>query len=265
LGAKLRILLITPPNTLFVGKVLHTLLSVDSTNKYAAALLSKTKPSDGTVILAQNQTNGRGQFGTYWESAAGLNLTISIVLFPKNLKAKEQFILNQAISLGVLELIKTYTRKQVAIKWPNDIYVEKNKIAGILIENTLLGEKIEASIVGIGININEVNFADSLPNPTSLKLLLIKTLDLNQVFQRLCQSIELHYLWMINGKWKKIKSDYQEALFGIGKTLIFRQNKTEFQGAIIGVSEIGKLQIQQGDEIKEYAFKEIEWVFDSPC
>ena len=145
-------------HTLFVGKVIHHFEQLPSTNEYATDFITKNKPSEGTVISASNQTAGRGQHDSIWESTANQNLTLSIVFYPTFLLPKHQFWLSQAIALGVRDFIAMNTNKKVFIKWANDIYIEHKKVAGILIQNSISGTAIMNSTVGIGININQSEF-----------------------------------------------------------------------------------------------------------
>ena len=157
-------------NTLFVGKVLVELPRLTSTNLYAQELLSKSKPSEGTVISTSDQYAGRGQIGSGWESEAHKNITLTFIFYPAFLPIRQQFQLTQAISLGVKDCIEHFVPKNVKIKWPNDIYINDKKTCGILIQNTLSGAQISSSIIGIGININQTHFQTNPPNPTSFKL-----------------------------------------------------------------------------------------------
>jgi len=157
----------SPGNNLFIGKVYIKLNEVNSTNEYAKVLLSKNKPSEGTVIFAHYQTNGKGQFGKTWKSEKGKNLTFSIILYPNFLEAKRAYSLNQAVSLGLKDCIESQ-KIPVSIKWPNDIYYHDKKLGGLLIENGLVGENINYSIIGIGLNVNQTTFSQEIPNPTSL-------------------------------------------------------------------------------------------------
>ncbi|HPH88516.1 MAG TPA: biotin--[acetyl-CoA-carboxylase] ligase, partial [Chitinophagales bacterium] len=145
--------------------------SVDSTNTYAKSLIAKSSPIDGTVILADEQFAGRGQSGNVWQSEAGKNLTFSIIYQTSFLLATEQFYLNMAVSLGIWSMVNSKlsieknkeltihdSRFTTKIKWPNDIYVNNQKIAGILIENTISGMHLKHSVIGVGLNVNQEQF-----------------------------------------------------------------------------------------------------------
>src|SRR5687768_10725094 len=134
-----------PP--LFIGSTTIELASVDSTNNFAKDLLRSEKPLEGTLIFAHEQSQGRGQKGNSWISEKDKNLTLSIILYPHFLEAEKQFFLNMAISLAVKDFCESFLDKEIKIKWPNDIYHHNQKLGGILIENTISGNKIASSIV----------------------------------------------------------------------------------------------------------------------
>lgn len=188
-------------NTLFIGKVFKQFAKLASTNDYALLLLSKSKPSEGTVISTLNQYKGRGQIGSTWESEAGKNINFSLILYPTFLPVKDQFQLNQAMSLGVRDFVAEYLLNPVKVKWSNDIFVKGKKVAGILIQNSIMGSQIRSSVIGIGINVNQTEFASNLPNPTSLKLEMGTDFDLVKLGAGLCQCLEQRYL--------KLNSDRQ--------------------------------------------------------
>ena len=148
-------------SALFVGQKTVKLKEIDSTNNYLKNLLSNYEPvAEGTVIMADYQFAGRGQHENKWQSKAGENLTFSIYLKPNFLHPNLQFYLNKSISLGVSDCITQLIQEDCYIKWPNDIFVNNSKIGGILIENTLRGNLLKDSVIGIGLNINQKHFED---------------------------------------------------------------------------------------------------------
>ena len=147
--------------------------SLESTNKYCE-LLNLGETEEFTVIVAKEQTAGIGQRGNHWAAAPGQNLTFSVVLRPAFLPAADQYALTKAVSLAIVDTLAPLLpqrAEEVRIKWPNDIYVDDRKICGILINNHLQQERIAATVVGIGLNVNQRTFPDWVPNPTSLALL----------------------------------------------------------------------------------------------
>src|ERR1035437_6675835 len=158
--------------TIFIGKNCIEIEKTDSTNSYLSKLLGEKTLFEGTVVITNRQEMGRGQRGTTWESEPNKNLTLSILLHPTFLRPDEQFQLNKAISLGVAGFVVGVLQVDVdvKIKWPNDIYIRNKKVAGILIENSVSGNNLQHSIIGIGINVNQEKFSAKLPNPTSFRI-----------------------------------------------------------------------------------------------
>ena len=247
---------------LFLGSKIVRLTEVDSTNSYASTLI-KTSPkiiTDGMVIYADNQTNGRGQRGSIWETMPNENLTFSIVLKP-NLLVNEQFLLSKICALGILDFLTDLGIKNTSIKWPNDIYVGKQKIAGMLLENTLKNSKIEFCVGGIGININQTVFNEHLQQITSLQLITNKSYNLNQLLNQLLFFIEKRYLQLKAGKLEQINNDYLNHLLGYNTERTYLINNQKFLGVISGVATSGKLQVIHKNNPQEYDMKEISFVF----
>lgn len=147
--------------------------TVASTSSHLAAM-TDTAPH-GTVVMAREQTAGRGQRGNSWEAEPGANITLSLLLRPAGLHPSRQFIISQAVSLAIVWMLDAFVGEpRVSIKWPNDIYVGDRKICGILIENSITGSGINHCIVGIGLNVNQMQFVSDAPNPVSLRQLMPK-------------------------------------------------------------------------------------------
>lgn len=248
-------------NTVFIGKVLLHFESLASTNDYAQELLSKSKPVEGTVILADYQSAGRGQIGSTWEVTPGKNLTFSLILSPRFLPIQRQFALSQAIALAIRDFLATLCGKKVYVKWPNDIYIEDRKVAGILIQNTLSGQKIQNSIIGIGLNVNQDQFPKLLSNASSLAIETGKTFDLSSIFPRLLQFIEQRYQQLRSGQSSQIHQNYLDHLFLYQTEALFQEpGKAPFCGSIVDVNPQGQLGIDRQGQISYYNLKEIKWV-----
>ncbi len=248
---------------LFVGQNLVTLKEVDSTNTFLKNLASNSKPlPEGTVIMAENQYAGRGQQQNRWFTEAGKNLSFSILLKPTFLLLNDQFALTQAISLGVAKALSHVTGEGIKIKWPNDIYYNNRKLGGILIENMVQGAQINNSVIGIGLNINQEQFPEYLPNATSLRQILHRDYDLKALLSEICGCIEAYYLQLKAGKAAEIKQEYLSFLFGLNETRNFRSNGEMFEGRITGVTERGLLKIQSGEIENEYNLKEVEFLIN---
>jgi BirA family transcriptional regulator, biotin operon repressor / biotin---[acetyl-CoA-carboxylase] ligase len=229
-------------NTIFLGKDIRFMTECHSTNGFAAELIQKGKAIEGTIVIAEKQTKGRGQRGNKWYSEPGKNLTFSLVLMPNFLDATEQFELNMAVSLGVHEAIGAYV-KGTKIKWPNDfVHTDLGKVGGMLIENQVSNKGIDASIVGLGINVNQVSFP--FPNASSLALVAGAPIDKEEFFKVMIKEIENYYLLLKKGQRKYIHSRYVDNLFRMDEWATFDDGQP-FEGKIRGVTQEGKLMIEK--------------------
>ncbi len=248
-------------DTLFIGRNFLDLPSVNSTNEYALNLLSKSKPPEGTVISTQNQYAGRGQIGSSWESEPDKNVAVSIILYPSFVSVSRQFLLNQCVSLAVFDLVEKYFPGKTAIKWPNDIYINEKKVAGILIQNAVAGTAIRHAIVGIGININQAFFTTSAPNATSFCTELGEESDVGKIVTELCHCLESRYLKLKAGNLVPLQNDYLQALY-LYKTenLFQRPDGRIFSGIISGVAESGQLLVEIAGKTESFGLKEIKFL-----
>ena len=255
----------TSMNTLFIGQNHIELPFIDSTNTYASELLQKGDVIEGTTVFTFDQRLGRGQRGNHWHSKAHQNLTLSIILKPAFLPINKQFELNKVVSLGLRDFIhaqlRTYQLLQCKIKWPNDIYVNDKKIGGILIENILKGNQIAYSIIGMGININQENFDESIPNPVSLKLLTGIQYNLKAMVEELCLYIEKRYLCLSNNNIENLNTDYLSFLYRYNFFSTYEYYGTKIIAKIIGVEDGGKLILEkENGTLLSCDFKEIRFV-----
>lgn len=246
---------------LILGNKLVKLEEVDSTNTYLQKVLTlNPNEIEGVVITTINQYQGKGQRGNEWNTKSGENLTFSILLKP-NLLIQHQFLISKVISLGIVDFLNELGLKKIKIKWPNDIYCGDNKIAGILIENTIRKNNIYNSIVGIGLNVNQLVFDTHLKNPTSLlKELACKPLNLDEVLNQILFFIEKRYLALKSNKIGLINSAYLNLLYRLKETAIFKINDVVIEAKIVGVNENGKLQLSISNELKEFDLKEISFL-----
>ena len=215
---------------------------------------------EGTVIITDNQTAGRGQRGNSWEASSGENLTFSLILKPFFLKASDQFQLNVAVSMGVFDFLSEFIDENLKVKWSNDIYVGDKKMGGILIENSLQGYKIGHSIVGIGLNINQTEFINE--RATSLRKITENPLkyDLSELLKKLLENIEINYLRIKNNDYEELKIRYLHNLFRFNEYHYFKRNGQIFLGQIVGIDENGKLGIETDGNLIHFDFKEVEFV-----
>jgi BirA family transcriptional regulator, biotin operon repressor / biotin---[acetyl-CoA-carboxylase] ligase len=245
---------------MIIGSKLIFVKNLPSTNTYAASMIKEEAVSEGTIIYTNYQSAGRGQGGARWESEEDMNLLISIILFPSMIIPADQFLLSMAVSLGICDFLERYT-SAISVKWPNDIYVKNDKIAGILLENSVMGELIENTIAGIGININQVRFPGDVPNPVSLANLTGKQYELNNCLSQLISDLDKRYKFLISGDFDLIRLDYVSRLYRYKQWGTFRDKKGLFSGRILDVSDTGRLKVEREEgAIIEYSFKEIDFI-----
>lgn len=236
-----------------------------------AVLIYKTLPSTNTevkkpgyrhgdAVIAKEQTAGRGQRGNRWSSNPGDNLTFSLVWEPTFMEAKRQFLLSEAVALALTDTLAKYDIKS-KIKWTNDIYVGRKKICGILIEHDLGTEgHLARTIVGIGLNINQKEFEEWVPNPTSMTLLKGEKYDVGEVFQSLYDALEERYN-QLQSNPETIEREYDALLFRKGELATYAlPNGKRFEGVIKGVKPSGELLVESQEMVVPYLFKEIEFV-----
>jgi BirA family biotin operon repressor/biotin-[acetyl-CoA-carboxylase] ligase len=247
-----------PANTLFLGQNLIFVPECSSTNSLLNDLNNQSDLTEGTVVITNNQTAGRGQRGNKWEAAPGLNLTFSFLLRPRFIQAKDQFQLNMAISIAIAEAIRKMSIPHVKLKWPNDIFLNGKKIGGILMENQVQGSSISTSVGGIGLNINQRHF--SFDGATSLALLSGENHDLAAIFRLLIECIEAEYLDLKRGNVALLKQRYLAYLFKFREQQDFKAAGENFTGVINDVDEDGKLCVETEGSTRKFAFKEVTFV-----
>jgi BirA family transcriptional regulator, biotin operon repressor / biotin---[acetyl-CoA-carboxylase] ligase len=231
-----------------------------STNSYAIELLSKEKLPEGCVIITDNQTEGKGTDTNTWESEKGKNLTFSLVLYP-TIGADQQFILNKGISLGIYDFLASeLPGNKVSIKWPNDIYIADKKACGILIQNSVMGNKLDYMVIGIGLNVNQTHFTGNAPNPVSLKMITGREFDLDDLLQKLIKFVFNRYSQIKSGKGRHIETDYQKALYRLEEWHEYLVRGAIINARITGTNAFGQLELEntQGEtlvcDLKEVKF-----------
>lgn len=251
-------------NTFFNDSGPNNIIVIDqvaSTNDYLKNLLTKVKPlAPYTVIMAKNQTAGKGQRGNSWSSAPGLNLTASFLLTPKLLPISKQFLLTIVSSLSVYDAIEQYVTTGISIKWPNDILIKNKKIAGILIENKIAQQQIKQSIVGIGINVLQTEFPNDIKNKTTS--LTLETRDKNLQIMQLAYSIQQNlkkYLPVLEVQPQDLINSYNEKLYNRGISSLYEYQGQEIIGKIIQVDIDGLLQIEINGNLKKIDLKGIAY------
>lgn len=235
---------------------------IDSTNNY----LKQNRPETNrpfVLVTAEYQSAGRGQVGNSWESDAGRNLLFSLAFRPHLVEAGRQFVLSEAFSLSVARALSVYT-KDICIKWPNDIYYREQKIAGILIENELVGRYIDRCIVGVGININQERFLSDAPNPVSLLQITGHETDRRDVLEDILRHFINYYYQSIEpGVYDRIHTEYREWLFRRDGIYPYSDEQGDFLATIEYVEPDGHLVLRDTNgAMRRYAFKEVRSLFD---
>ena len=236
-------------------KILDT---VDSTNNYAMARVQAGMASHGMAWLAHEQTAGKGQRGKGWETQPGKNIAMSIVFQPEFLDARQQFYLSATIALVCFEFFSGYAGDETKIKWPNDLFWRDRKAGGVLIENVFHGKKWKWAIVGIGININQVNFGKAVKNPVSLKQITGKEFDTVALAKELYALLMKKIPELSVKSFDKILEDYNTHLYKLNKNVLLKKEGSIFETVIKAVSAEGKLlTVDEAD--REFDFGEVEW------
>ena len=243
-------------------KYIH-LEQIDSTNAYLQRQQSEHDIRNW-VVSADEQTAGKGMGSNGWESEVGKNLTFSLALGMGFLPAERQFLLSEAVALGIIEVLDTLLpSEKLSIKWPNDIYFENRKLAGILINSTIKANMMDVSIIGIGLNVNQMKFQDWPTHPISLKMVTGKEYDLKPLLEQIAERI-LIKVQQLKSSPTSIEKDYLKRLFRYRTWADY-----EIEGKILrlfmtGIDSFGRLQLLD-TENKPYCFdiKEIRFVISN--
>lgn len=228
-----------------------------STNNYLRSLIGKEPLPEGSVVVSEYQTAGRGQVGNSWESEGGRNLMFSVVLYPEFLPANRQFLISQIAALSVKETLDQYVNG-ITVKWPNDIYWQDRKICGMLIENDLTGHSLFCSVIGIGININQLHFVSDAPNPISLTQITGKEYNREEILSRFLKRLYNRYLDLLLEKEEEIRRDYMRALYRRDGYHHYCDEQGNFEACIHDIEPTGHLILELlGGERRRYAFKEV--------
>ncbi|MDP4600836.1 MAG: biotin--[acetyl-CoA-carboxylase] ligase [Polaribacter sp.] len=235
--------------------------AINSTNTFLKELSKNATLEDFTVVITKNQTNGKGQQESVWFSEPNKNLTFSVYLDDLQLNINDKKYLNFAVSLAIFTTLKHKKIPNLAIKWPNDIVSGNKKICGILIENSIQKNCIQNSIIGIGVNVNQEIFSETIKNVTSLKNLLQKDIDLDNLLDEICLELKSQLQLLSEKKYQFLEDSYVKVLFQIDKPMMFKDTENQlFLGIIRGISETGNIIIElENDNLKEFGVKEISF------
>ena len=231
---------------------------ISSTNSELKRLQAIAKLPEFSIVISEYQTKGRGLKDNFWESEKGENLTFSILLYPQFIEVQYQFCLNFIITVAIIDVLKKEL-SDLKIKWTNDIYVNDKKIAGILIENFIMGDKIDYSIIGIGLNVNQINFISDAPNPISMKQLTNKQYNIEMLFNDITNSIINRYTQFVDEGIYNIRNEYHTNLYRNNGYYKYKDKNGVFFAKTEKVEDTGYLiLIDEDGEKRSYAFKEVE-------
>lgn len=232
--------------------------SVDSTNNYAMARVREGMAKHGMAFVAKEQTAGKGQRGKSWQMQPGQSIAMSVVLKTDKLRADQQFYLSMLIALATNDFLKKYAGKETTIKWPNDLYWRDRKAGGILIENIIMGKEWQWAVVGIGININQTAFDDTIINAVSLKQITGKNHDPLELAKKLCSKLDHRFKDLQRSK-ESIEDAYNSILYKKGQKVSLKKYNIVFECFIKGVTEFGYLITESATE-QLFSIGEVQWI-----
>lgn len=236
--------------------------AIDSTNSYLKAMASVNLPKDFTVVVADHQTQGRGQMGTTWQTEDGKNLTASVFKAFGFVDVEKQFYISMAVALSICKALEILKISQLSIKWPNDILSANKKICGTLIENVIKQNQLKGSIIGFGLNVNQKYF-DNLPKASSMSLLTGVVYNKDEVLSQILKQLQYYFAILESKDYEKLKEEYESLLFRKDKPSTFKnEDGTTFSGIIKGITETGKLNVwTEDDVIKTFDLKQVTLLY----
>ncbi len=232
---------------------------VDSTNCFLSDLLKEDPNIGKLAVIADYQQSGKGQGDHTWHSMPGENLLMSLLLFPAFLSASEQFHISRVASLALIDTLKGLGLSPL-IKWPNDILLHERKVAGILIENGILGRNLSHTIIGTGLNLNQTEFPEFPIEATSVALESGIFSNRNEVTALLLERLESRYRQLEEGDASSLEAEYLEHLFLLDRPGEFSSGSERFTGIIRGLSEPGELLVERDGTSRTFGFQEIQYL-----
>jgi BirA family biotin operon repressor/biotin-[acetyl-CoA-carboxylase] ligase len=236
--------------------------AIDSTNDFLKTLAVKEKVPNFTVVTADSQTKGKGQMGSVWETEVGKNLIMSVFVKDSLSGVDDIFNLNVTIAVSIIQALQTFNIPHLSIKWPNDIMSYQFKIGGILIENSLKSEGTVHSVIGLGLNVNQINFVH-LPKASSLAVICKKEFDKDAILDAIIAKVKENLI-LLSDNVQVIWETYFDLLFKKGIPMAFKNNTTHqnFMGIIQGVDSSGQLQVLlEDDTVAGFGIKEIQMLY----
>ncbi len=241
-----------------IGLNRYYMEEVTSTNDVARNYFTEGKAHHGDVLIAEYQTKGKGQQGNSWESAHGQNLLFTVLLEPDFLSSEDLIYLNIAISLALQHAIQKNITDKVYIKWPNDIYIENRKVAGILVENILGNPQVKLTIAGIGINVNQQGF--NSPHAVSIGQVTQQWHDKEIILNQFLEGLRIQYQRLIKEDWLGFMEDFHSVLFRYKKETGFMKDNRKFTAKVMGMDAAGRLALEVDGKLAYFHHKEIEWI-----
>ena len=240
-----------------IGAQKFILSDVDSTNNFAAKLINDGLGGHGSVIMAENQTNGRGQQGSLWQSNSKLNLLVSLILSSTELSKVNPIHINWYISVCIIDFLKS-KKISAQVKWPNDIIADSLKISGILIENKFAGSKLKSSVVGVGINVSQLTFNGL--SATSMKLQTGENYSIDALLDDFIFHLNTNEYRIYLGQNEVLKDRYLSSLFGLNEERVFSSKSKSFSGKIVGVDDAGRLLVESNGDVLCFQNKEVQFL-----
>lgn len=235
---------------------------VDSTNSWLAR--NAASIAETTLVAAHEQTAGRGQRGNTWEAEPGANLTFSVLWRPTDFAPARQFAISEAFALAIADTLADLYGIEARVKWPNDIYVGDRKLCGILIEHAVIGRRIERTIAGAGININQTVFRSPAPNPVSVAQITGREHSLSEALEAVAAAIDRRFAVLeAEGPGERLHTEFMSRMWRAdGHPHPFREPDGEpFSAVIEGVESDGMLRLRDtAGRLRRYAFKQVEFL-----
>ena len=235
--------------------------AIDSTNDFLKGMSAKQELENYTVVTAENQTKGKGQMGSVWNSEKSKNLIMSVFIKDLLVGVEGIYQLNVATALAIIQVLKTFDIKNLSIKWPNDIMSDNFKLAGILIENSFKSDGSIASIIGIGLNVNQTNF-ENLPKASSMAVVANSNFDKEELVVLIVERLKANFELLASNS-QILWDNYLKVLFKKDVPMAFAvDGQKPFMGIIKGVSARGKLLLLlENESVAEFGLKEIQMLY----
>ena len=232
---------------------------IDSTNREVLRQVRDGISRHGDVIWTDDQYEGQGQRGKQWDSRPGKNIAMSVVYLPEDLPVDQIFLINEMVAVAVSKAIEKETGLSTRIKWPNDIYIGGQKVAGLLVQNGLKGKKVDHLVIGVGINVNQEQFPSHLPNPASLMVLADREVDRQSLMSAVVREIDQGMEVIYQGEGQQWHEQFESRMLLLHHLAKFRLEGEEIEGRIQGVDENGRLVLETEDGQRFFNSGSIEY------